>query len=86
MKSYLVRGDNDVIIHKNYASAERCLPCFRRGIIKRYESFAEAEEAALDHLSDIVPYYARIPNSLRIDQMITVAKLLREQGLEQEGF
>ena len=86
MKSYLVRGDNGVIIHRNYASAERCLPYLRRGIIKRYDSFAEAEEAALEHLSEIVPYYAHIPNGLRIDQMVTVAKLLREQGLEQEDI
>ena len=86
MKCYLVRGDNGVIIHKDYASATRCLYCFRHGIIKRYDSFAEAEEAALEHLSEIVPYYARIPNGLRIDQMVTVTKFLQEQGLEQEDI
>ncbi len=86
MKRYLVRGDNGVIIHKDYASAIRCLYCFKRGIIKRYDSFAEAEEAALEHLSEIVPYYVRIPNRLKMDQMVTVTKLLQEQGLEQEDI
>lgn len=84
MKCYLVSGDNGVIIHQYYDRAKRCQHCFRRSNVKRYDSFEAAEHAALDHLSEIVPYYLQTPARLELDQMITIAGLLREYKIGTE--
>lgn len=84
MKCYLVSGDNGVIIHQHYHRAVRCQHCFIHGNIKRYDCFAEAEHAALEHLSEIAPYYVQIPARLELDEMVTVKKLLRENKTGME--
>ena len=84
MKCYLVSGDNGVIIHQHYDRALQCQRYIRRSRIKRFECFEEAEEAALEHLGEIVPYYLQIPAHLELDQMVTIAKLLKEHKSRKE--
>lgn len=78
MSFYLVSGDNGIIIHQYYNKAYACRNCFRRNKIKKYDTFEEAEEAALDHLSDILPYYIPVPEQVRLDEMLTIHKLAKE--------
>lgn len=78
MSYYLVSGDNGIIIHQYYNKAFVCRNCFRRNKIKKYDTFEEAEDAALDHLSDILPYYIPVPERVKLDEMLTVSKLVRE--------
>ena len=64
MACYLLRGENGVIIHYNFYRAEDCKRYIRKGRIKKYECFEEAEAAALEHLENIVPYYIQIPDAV----------------------
>jgi hypothetical protein len=45
--------------------------------MKKFSTFEEAEQAALDHLAAILPYYIPIPNRIELNDMITKNKLYR---------
>lgn len=83
MSYYLVSGDNGIIIHQYYNKAYACRNCFRRNRIKKYETFEEAEAAALDHLSDILPYYIPVPEHVRLDEMLTINRLSKEYAVKE---
>ena len=53
---YVVCGINGVIIADTYGRALYCRKYLLHANIKRYEDYAEAEQAALNHLAAIVPY------------------------------
>lgn len=72
---YLVTGSNGVIIKETYLQAYHCRMYLRQNRIKKYQSFEEAETAALEHLQNITPYYIPIPDSVQLNQMITVSGL-----------
>lgn len=84
MACYLLRGENGVIIHYNFYRAEDCKRYIRKGRIKKYECFEEAEAAALEHLENIVPYYIQIPDHIKMNEMITRAKLFREDKEKED--
>lgn len=45
--------------------------------MKKFSTFEEAEQAALDHLAAILPYYIPVPTHIEINDMITKNKLYR---------
>lgn len=84
MPNYVVKGNNGVIIHYDYYKAQQCQRYIRKSMIKKYEVFEEAEAAALEHLEDIVPYYIPIPEHLEVNEMVTIAKLVRAEKKRRE--
>lgn len=78
---YLTSGSNGVIISSNYSDAQRCLRYIHRGKVKKYPLFKDAEIAALEHLSDILPLNTVLPASIAFNEIVTVSKL-REKVLE----
>lgn len=78
MKFYVVKGTNGVIIIQGiYAKAVKCQNYIKKSTIKMFDSFEDAEQAALDHLATIFPYYIPIPNHIELNDMITKNKLYR---------
>lgn len=77
MAFYLVKGINGIIIQEYYAKALKCQNYIKKSTIKRFDSFEDAEQAALDHLAAIVPYYIPIPEHIEVNEMVTKAKLDR---------
>ena len=78
---YLTSGANGVIISSNYDDAQRCLRYIYRGRVKKYPLFKDAEAAALEHLSDILPLDTILPTSIPFNEMVTISKL-REKVTE----
>ena len=74
---YLTKGLNGVIIQEYYAKALECQNYIKKSTIKKFNSFEDAEQAALDHLAVIVPYYIPIPEHIEVNEMVTRAKLDR---------
>lgn len=77
MAFYVVRGCNGVIIKENYGSAVRCQNYIHKSTIKKFDYFDLAERAALDHLTEIIPYYIPIPDHIEVNEMVTKARLDR---------
>ena len=77
MAFYLVKGLNGVIIQEYYAKALKCQNYIKKSTIKKFNSFEDAEQAALDHLAVIVPYYIPLPAHIELNDMITKNKLYR---------
>ena len=77
MAYYLVRGNNGVIIHYNYFKAQECQRYIHKSTIKKFDLFEDAENVALEHLSEIIPWYIPIPDHLEVNEMVTRAKLDR---------
>lgn len=73
---YLTSGSNGVIISSNNRDAQRCLRYIRRGRVKKYPLFKDAELAALEHLNDILPLNIELPTSIPFNEMITIRSLL----------
>lgn len=72
---YLVTGDNGVIVEWSYEKAFRCRNYFRRNKIKKYPTFAMAEQAAREHLRAILPSHVPVPDRIEMNDMLTVKKL-----------
>lgn len=77
MTYYLVRGCNGVIIQEIYGKAVNCQKYIHKSNIKKFQCFGEAEQAALEHLEEIVPYYIPIPTHIEVNELITRARLDR---------
>lgn len=75
---YLTYGSNGCIIHQFFSRARACQYCFRKSNIKRFDTFEEAEAAALEHLGEVLPYYVPLPERVKYNEMMTVSKLVRE--------
>lgn len=75
MPYYLVKGRNGVIIQENYGKALCCQKYIQRSSMKKFTYFEDAEQAAFDHLHEIVPYYIPFPDHIEVDQMIIKSKL-----------
>lgn len=74
---YLTKGLNGVIIQEYYAKALKCQNYIKKSTIKKFDSFEDAEQAALDHLAAILPYYIPLPAHIELNDMITKNKLYR---------
>ena len=77
MTYYLVRGCNGVIIQEIYGKAVNCQKYIHKSNIKKFQCFEEAEQAALEHLEGIVPYYIPIPERIEVNELVTRARLDR---------
>lgn len=75
MSYYLVKGSNGIIIKETYEKALRCQKYITHSTTKKFTCFREAEQAAFDHLNDIVPYYIPLPDHIEVNEMITISKL-----------
>lgn len=75
MSVYLVTGDNGAIIQWSYEKAFSCRYCFSRNKIKKYPTFAMAEQAAREHLHTILPSHVPVPKRIEMNDMLTVKKL-----------
>lgn len=78
MGVYLVKGDNGAIIQWSYDRAFRCRSYFQRNKIKKYDTFAQAEQAAREHLQSILPSYVPVPERIAMNDMLTVRRLTQE--------
>lgn len=74
---YLLRGQNGIVIKEGYGKALGAQKYLIKPTMKKYEVFEEAEAAALEHLTDIVPYYIPLPANIRLDEFVTRNKLYR---------
>lgn len=81
---YLVRGKNGVIIKQDWEGSKRCMNYIYGSIAKKYNTVAEASIAALEHLADITPPNVPLPTKVKMDEMITVHKLMKAAGLLDE--
>lgn len=77
MAYYVLFGYNGVIIQENYYKTLKCQEYIKKSTMKKFSTFEEAEQAALDHLAAILPYYISIPNHIELNDMITKNKLYR---------
>ena len=77
MAYYMAHGENGVIVVNSWKQVLKT----RKNLIgnnnKRYETYREAERAALEHLRDIAPDY------LLLNKMVTVNQL-NEEFLKKE--
>ena len=75
---YSVVGINGGIVTDTY---ERALLCkkYLRGhvLVKKHPNFQEAEEALLDHLTEVAPWGCPLPDHCVCNKMVTISKLLR---------
>lgn len=83
---YLTYGSNGCIIHDAYSRARACQYCFRKSSIKKYDTFEEAEAAALEHLGKVLPYYVPVPDRVKYNEMLTVSKLVREYDAKVDHY
>ena len=80
---YVVVGDNGGIIDNNYLQARVCTKYMRGHVYTRkFPDFSDAQEYLLNHLDDIAPWGCPIPKTCRLNKMITIRKLLTEEGEE----
>ena len=77
MAYYVLFGINGTIIQENYYKTVKCQEYIKKSTMKKFSTFEEAEQAALDHLAEIVPYYIPIPEHIEVNEMVTRAKLDR---------
>lgn len=84
MKYYVAKGQNGVIISDTYGRALYCRKYLTQPVIKACEDYAEAEQAALDHLATIVPYYVKLPKNLSLNEIVTRKKLIDKNERKQE--
>ena len=77
MAYYVLRGYNGVIIQENYYKVLKCQEYIKKSTMKKFSTFEEAEQVALDHLAAIMPYYIPIPDHIELNDMITKNKLYR---------
>lgn len=77
MAYYVLFGYNGTIIQENYYKTLKCQEYIKKSTMKKFSTFEEAEQAALNHLAAIVPYYVPIPNHIELNEMVTKNKLYR---------
>lgn len=82
--NYVVTRDNGGIIVWNYEKAYKCRIYFGHSKIKKYNTFAQAEQALVEHLKDILPHWLPVPEKIDMNDFLTV-KNLRKEFQNQEG-
>lgn len=77
MKTYVVFGDNAVMIEHSYDHAKYCLHKYFRGhrYIKAFPSVKEAVFEATNHLWTIAPLDRIIPDNLKPGKIYAASKL-----------
>lgn len=76
---YASVGDNAVIVVDSFERAKQ-MRTYLRGekIIRKFDSFDEASDYALDHLAEFAPWGCPIPERCVLNRMVTISKLERD--------
>lgn len=77
---YALTGSNGVMVADSFESARTCQRYIRASKIRKYNCIEDAEDAALEHLMDILPYEGEMPNSLPINRVVTIKQCLRKES------
>ena len=83
VRYYLAYGSNGcIIIRNNYYKALEYRYFLRQMNVKKFDTYKEAEEAALEHLSDTMPYYFHLPEHIPVDKFYSflILKRMNESG------
>lgn len=72
---YLVKGSNAVAVVQSWNQAKRIQRYFKGFNCRCCDSYDEANEAGLEHLSEITPYYIPLPEYLELGKVVSVSGL-----------
>ena len=77
---YASVGDNAVIVTDSFERAKQ-MQTYLRGekIIRKFDSFDEASDYALDHLVEYAPWGCPVPERCVLNRMVTISKLKRDE-------
>lgn len=75
---YLVRGSNAAAVVQSWSQAKRIQKYFKSVNYKGFDTYNEANEAGLEHLSEITPYYTPLPEHLALGKVVSVSSLNKE--------
>ena len=75
---YLVKGSNAVAVVQSWNQAKRIQRYFKGFNCRCCDSYDEANEAGLEHLSEITPYYIPLPEYLELGRVVSVTSLNKE--------
>ena len=81
MKYYTAFGKNGVGLTTNYYKALSYNKYIRGMNVRSFPDRQSAEAYALDHLSEVMPYYIQIPEHLGINDLKTLSILKRDMGI-----
>lgn len=77
-KFYLVKGFNAVAVAPSWNRAQKLQKYFQGVNFKGYDTYDEANEAGLEHLSKITPSYIPLPEYLVLGKVVAVSSLNKE--------
>lgn len=77
-KFYLVKGFNAVAVAPSWNQAQKIQKYFKGVNFKGYDTYDEANEAGLEHLSKITPSYIPLPEYLVLGKVVAVSSLNKE--------
>lgn len=77
-KFYLVKGFNAVAVAQSWNQAQKIQKYFKGVNFKGYDTYDEANEAGLEHLSKITPSYIPLPEYLVLGKVVAVSSLNKE--------
>ena len=76
---YAAVGNNGGIVTDDYENALVCKRYLRGHVYtKKFFDFDEAEEYLLDHITEVAPIGCPIPEHCKLNQMITIRKLMNQ--------
>lgn len=78
-KFYAIRGTNGAGVFDDWGYAEHCRKYLKKSGIKKFDSFTEAEDYALDILSEILPLDVPLPPNLTANKLKFCGQLAKEQ-------
>lgn len=84
MAYYMAFGSNGVIVVNSWGRVLNTRKYLIGNNNRKYDTYREAEMAALEHLRDIAPEYLTIPGHLVLNRMVTVNQL-NEEYLRKEN-
>lgn len=77
-KFYLVKGFNAVAVAQSWNQAQKIQKYFKGVNFKGYDTYDEANEAGLEHLSKITPSYIQLLEFLILGRVVAVSSLNKE--------
>ena len=76
---YVTVGNNGGIITNDYHHALLCKKYLWGHVyVRKFFDFEEAEDYLLDHVMEMAPLGCHLPDHCRLNQIITIRKLLAE--------
>lgn len=84
MAYYMAFGSNGVIVVNSWGRVLNTRKYLIGNNNRKYDTYREAEKAALEHLRDIAPEYLSLPDHIVLNRMLTLNQL-NEMYLKKEG-